>query len=335
MPGDRRDAERFLTAHDLVLDADVEFTLLAVEGESIAGTGSLSGPVLKCIAVDPAYQGLGVAAAIVSRLVIEAYDRGRKHLFVYTKPENEPLFVSLGFFCVERMPPEVVLLEDKPRGFADYLSELRKERRKGAVIGSAVVNCNPFTLGHRYLLETAASRCDVLHVFVVQEDRSVFPAEVRYRLVREGTREIKNLVLHRGGSYIISAATFPSYFLKEPGAVMDTHARFDVTLFGGRIAPELGINRRFVGEEPYCRVTNRYNEIMAEQLPRYGITVEIIPRLERAGAAVSASAVRRELAAGNLEAVRELVPPATWEFLASEEARSIIEALRRRDGARH
>lgn len=335
MSGDRREVEKFLEIRGLSLDGDVEFTVLAVEGETVLGTGSLAGPVLKCIAVEPAHQGMGVAAAIVSRLVTEAYDRGKRHLFIYTIPQNEELFRSLGFFVVERMIPDVVLLEDRPSGFISYLDGLKRKRREGEIVGAVVVNCNPFTLGHRYLLETASSRCDTCHVFVVQEDRSVFPFEVRYALVRKGTRDLKNLVLHRGGSYIISSATFPSYFLKEPGAVVDIHARFDVMLFGGHIAAVLGITRRFVGDEPYCRVTNRYNEIMAELLPRYGMELEIVPRLEKGGAAVSASSVRKLLAADALEDVKKLVPPSTWEYLRSKEAEPVIRALKAKAGERH
>ncbi|EFA28598.1 ABC transporter, ATP-binding protein, partial [Haemophilus influenzae HK1212] len=38
--------------------------------------------------------------------------------------------------------------------------------------GSIVMNANPFTLGHRYLIEQALQQCDHLHLFIVGEDAS-------------------------------------------------------------------------------------------------------------------------------------------------------------------
>ncbi len=332
---ERREVEEFLAQRSLTLETDVEFTVVAVEGERILGTGSLSGNVLKCIAVEEDREGRGLAQAIVARLVAAAEERGRRHLFVFTKPENEAIFAAQGFTAVERMPPDLVLLENERDGFGRYLSALRETSVKGRIIGSAVVNCNPFTLGHLHLVETSAAACDVLHLFVVEEDKSSFPTDVRFRLVREGTAHVRNVVLHSGGPYIISAATFPSYFLKQPGDAVDVHAKFDLLLFGKRIAPALGIGVRFVGEEPYCAVTRRYNEIMKSTLPAFGVRVEEIPRLGKAGRAISASEVRRLIGEGNLAGTEELVPETTYRFLRSAEAEPVIGRIKAAREARH
>jgi [citrate (pro-3S)-lyase] ligase len=335
LPSDRRPVEQFLQQQGLRLEEDVEYTVIAVKGEKIVGTGSLSGKVLKCIAVESSLQGQGVASRILSELVQEAFRRGRDHLFLFTRPENEKLFTPLGFTPVERMEKEIVLLENRPNGFVHYLVSLREHRVEKGVSGSAVVNCNPFTLGHRYLLEYAASHVSTLHVFVVEEDRSVFPTEVRYRLVQEGTRDIKNLILHRGGPYIISSATFPSYFLKEASEGTRLYGRFDATIFGKRICPVLNISRRFVGEEPYCPVTSLYNQCLREILPQYGVQVEVIPRLEKDGRAVSASTVRKLLIEERWEEVKALVPETTFEFLQSREAEPILDRLKKKPDSRH
>jgi len=335
LPSDRRVVETFLQAQGLRLEEDVEYTVIAAEGDRVIGTGSLSGKVLKCIAVEPAVQGQGVASQILSELVNEAFRRNRDHLFLFTRPENEKLFTPLGFSPVERMGKELVLLENRANGFIHYLVALREYRVEQGVSGSVVVNCNPFTLGHRYLLEYAASHVNTLHVFVVEEDRSVFPTEVRFKLVQEGIRDIPNIILHRGGPYVISSATFPSYFLKEPGEGTRLYGRFDARIFGKRICPVLNITHRFVGEEPYCPVTSIYNQCLKEILPQYGVQIEMIPRLEKGGKAISASTVRKLLANERWEEVKVLVPPSTFDFLRSKEARPIIDRLKKQPNSRH
>lgn len=199
-----------------------------------------------------------------------------------------------------------------------------KDKKKIAAI---VMNCNPFTLGHQYLIEYAASRCQILHIFVLWEEKSSFPAEIRYRLVREGVRHLRNVVLHKGKDYLISAATFPSYFLKGFAEAAETQARLDLEIFTQYIAPALGIMMRFVGEEPYCQVTAAYNSVMREVLPDRGIDVQVVTRMLRNGQPVSASRVRELIRAGKLSATEELVPDTTYQFLTSPEAEGIIKRV--------
>ena len=165
-------------------------------------------------------------------------------------------------------------MENNPKGIETYLEELRRRRRDGDRIGAIVMNCNPFTLGHQYLIEQAARNSDVVHIFLVWENRSIFPNEVRLRLLREGTSHLDNVVIHKGKDYIISNSTFPSYFLKEKSTVVKSHAMLDVKIFAEYIVPTLGINQRFVGEEPTDYVTNEYNKTMLETLPKYNVEVK-------------------------------------------------------------
>ena len=74
-------------------------------------------------------------------------------------------------------------MENVRDGIGRYVRSLQHPKDNGGVIGAAVMNCNPFTNGHRYLVETAASQCELLHLFVLSEDRSAFPAQVRYEPV--------------------------------------------------------------------------------------------------------------------------------------------------------
>ncbi len=196
------------------------------------------------------------------------------------------------------------------------------------MIGAAVMNCNPFTNGHRYLVETAASQCELLHLFVLSEDRSAFPAQVRYELVKQGVSDIGNVVLHHTSDYLISSAVFPTYFIKEKTRAEQANCELDLRIFCEYFAKELGITRRFVGTEPFCPVTSAYNRAMKQVLGEYGIEVVEIPRRQLDGVEISASSVRERMKAGDYDAIRRMVPQTTMDFLLSEQGREIAERLR-------
>lgn len=298
----------FLEANDLKYEGGADYTILLLdENDEIVGTGSLCGNVLKYIAVDDAIQGEGGAASIVSGLVKYAYSLGRSKLFLFTKPKNENLFKSLGFYPMVTTK-SVVYMENSRNGLEGFLASMQKGK---GVQGAIVANCNPFTNGHRYLMEKAAGEVDTLHVFVVSRDSSEFSFKERFELVREGTKDIKNLILHESGDYMVSYATFPTYFIKDSASAEQVNVELDLMLFAKRIAPALNITKRFVGTEPYCKVTNAYNSAMKQILPEYGI--EVI-EIERIGG-ISASAVRRCMSDGNLEGIKALVPETTFEHI--------------------
>ena len=169
---------------------------------------------------------------------------------------------------------------------------------------------------------------------MLSEDASLVPFAVRKRLVREGVAHIPNVVLHDSGPYIISSATFPSYFLKDEAAVIDGHARLDLAVFT-RIARALNVTERYVGEEPTSQVTGLYNQIMARELPKAGIACHVIPRKEAGGGAISASTVRQALQAGDWEALRALVPETTCRYFTSPEAAPVLERIRGAENVVH
>lgn len=190
------------------------------------------------------------------------------------------------------------------------------------------MNCNPFTLGHKYIVETAAKENKNVIIFVVEEDKSAFPFKNRFELIKEGVKEFENVTVIPGGEYIISSATFPNYFLRKDDNVLKEYTKIDGNVFGKYFCKELNIVRRYVGTEPYCKVTNTYNETLKEVLPKYGVEVKLIERKETGDEAISASRVRALLKEGKLEEVRELVPATTFEFLNSEAGVEIIERLK-------
>ena len=301
----------FLARMGLTYEGGADYTVqLLSEYGDILGSGCLCGRVLKYIAVDPSLQGEGAANVIVGELVSEAYRRGITKLFLFTKAGNEQLFRGVGFYTVVATD-EVCFMENSRVGLSRWLSSLKKA--EGGAVGAAVMNCNPFTLGHRYLIETAASQVDALMVFVVSEDKSRFSFADRYEMVRRGTEDLKNVIVQPSGDYMISHATFPTYFMKDGQDKLAVNAKLDIELFGRRIAPALNITKRFVGTEPFCPVTRQYNELMKELLPEMGVEVIEIPRI----GGISASRVREALDRCDLQAVGGLVPASTLNYINS------------------
>jgi [citrate (pro-3S)-lyase] ligase len=205
--------------------------------------------------------------------------------------------------------------------FERYLRELRQikqDGRRSGKIGAIVMNCNPFTLGHKHLIEEALKHVSHLYVFVVEEDKSAFSFADRIELVRAGTREFKNVTVLPSGKYIISVKTLPDYFRKEEIQDVAIDPSLDVELFGNHIAKALGITARFVGEEPLDKITRQYNQAMREKLPMFGIEFFEIPRKEIDGRVISASTVRKLLAEKNWVELKKYVPETTYKFLARE-----------------
>ncbi|MGX1926846.1 [citrate (pro-3S)-lyase] ligase [Vibrio sp. NH-7] len=310
----------FLTKMGLGVDQDVEFFVVAYSSHTIIATGGLAGNTLKSIAVDESVQGQGLSTSLLSELVTMAYDMGRYNLFIYTKPDNYRLFKQAGFYKLASVKNRVILLENSRHRLTDYCDELRAFKREGETIGSIVMNANPFTNGHRYLVEHAASQCDWVHLFVVKEDRSFFTYQDRLLMIKAGLRDLPNVIVHEGSDYIISRATFPSYFLKDEGVINYCHTAMDLQIFRSHIAPALGITHRFVGTEPICAVTRFYNQQMQQWLSTpilqdAPITLSEIPRVECENLPVSASLVRNLLFDNQWEMIEKLVPRTTYLHL--------------------
>lgn len=328
-PAEQAEATALLSVEGLGFDAPPPDLLLIARdsaGRAI-GTGTLAGNVLKQLMVQDPYRGTGLFAELVSVLVDEAAARGRFQLFVFTKPGTVPLLSGLGFRPVTATPL-VALLEYGQPGFDRYLADLRHHHRPASRVAGLVMNCNPFTLGHQHLVETAGAATSLVHLFVVSEDRSLFPTAVRQRLVQAGVAHLPNVIVHAGGPYIISSATFPSYFLRQPGLASQGQAELDATIFAERIAPALGITDRFLGEEPLDATTAAYNQALERILPAAGIAVRVIPRRSLPDGPISASAVREALRADDWARVAQLVPQTTLEFLRSAAATAVLERIR-------
>ena len=324
VPAIRRQVEDFLGSNGLRLgEVDLYLAVLSREGAILAG-GGLRRDIIKCLAVSAAARSLGLSVPLVSRLISEASERGFTNVKVFTKPENRSLFESLGFRLLAEAPKAILM--ENGRGLEDYCSYLRGHRAPGVI----VMNANPFTRGHKYLVEQASP----VVVIPVQEDVSRFPYNERLAMIRSGCDGVADVV--EGSDYQISAATFPTYFLKDLSDAAETQMRLDIDQFGRHIAPALGARVRYVGSEPADPLTARYNALMKELLPAYGVQLVEIPRLtyspdcstdsstspsaplRMTEGPVTATRVRAMLDAGQFKAASALTPESTWPYLLAD-----------------
>ena len=340
----RRRVEAFLTANGLRL-APLDCYVVVTrdeDGDEILAGGGLDGNVIKCVAVSESARSEGLMNILVSRLIVIAREEGRESVKAFTKPENEGIFKSLGFALIASSP-NAILMENGRGGLPEYRKYLESLARPGRN-GAIVMNANPFTKGHRYLVEQAASQVDNLYVIVVKEDRSRFPYVERKAMIDAGCAGLDNVVVCEGSDYAISAATFPTYFLKKLDDATDTQIALDLDLFVNHIAKPLGVTVRFAGSEPEDALTRRYNELMAEILPGTSVAVvrqahqpdpELvkgsalrqarrpidfveIPRLEQKGKPLSATSLRRALDKGGFKEAMEYIPVSSIPYLVAD-----------------
>jgi [citrate (pro-3S)-lyase] ligase len=315
----RAKVARFLEDNGLrpeVLDS--YYALQSSDGSLLAGAG-LAGDVVKCVAVSSSLRSEGLLTPLLSHLVSQAASKGILNLKVFTKPEYQTIFESLGFRLLARAP--LAILMENGRGLEEYCSYLRKHQAPGVII----MNANPFTLGHRYLISQAlnnfatpwpysiSSKSKNLAIIPVREDVSMFSYEERREMILKGADEDADVL--EGSAYQISAATFPTYFLKDLSEASETQMRLDIDLFGRHIAPALGASIRFVGAEPSDPLTARYNKLMKELLPRYKVMVVELPRATDHGKPISAARVREALEGGDFESAAALTPASTHPYL--------------------
>lgn len=329
-----------LNQEGIRLDPFIEYSVGIYRNDDLLATGSFYKNTLRCLAVDSNYQGLGLMNKVVSHLQEVLTDRGEHHFFIYTKATFSRLFEEIGYFTIAKVNSLVVFMENRPDGITAYKNSMKEKYKEAGRVAAIVMNGNPFTKGHLYLVEKAASENDVVHLFMVSEEASIIPFETRLMLITRGVAHLENVVIHPAGAYMISKATFPSYFLKDEMEAVATHAKLDLEIFLKHVVPVLGISKRYVGEEPYCEITRIYIETMKSILEANGIACEVVPRKETEApedsmipkGAISASMVRQCIRENKLEEIRWIVPETTYEYFDSEEGQRLIEIMKNHHG---
>ncbi len=351
--------EQFLASNGLRMEKLDRYLTVQADGKILAGAG-LYKDIIKCVAVAQEARSEGLVAPLVSRLIADASASGIHNLKVFTKPENQAIFESLGFRLLAQAPKAVLMENGKGlERYCEYLKGFRRPGKNGVI----VMNSNPLTLGHKYLIDKASEQVDNLYIIPVKEDLSLFPYSERLEMIRlaseKGTElcsaSAKNyadataehtsipnsssVTVLEGSDYIISAATFPTYFLKEKSDAAETQMLLDLDLYSRWIAPALDASVRFVGSEPLDALTAQYNTLIPNAV--------IIPRLEMASAgpaasenyffgrcqknqfpeaianlthadAISASKVRKALEEGSFREAASMCPESTWPYLLGQ-----------------
>lgn len=326
-PLEINEIKSFLKKFNVYYDFPDKTYVIRDEGEVIA-TGSASGNILKYFFADCNYSGEGAIGIIYNSLLDYIIEGGYNSYFIFTTPDNKEIFQSLGLNEVISTN-SVTLLEGGFYNYDKWIEGIRKEvgGNKGKR-GAIVVNCNPMTLGHKYLITEALKQVDDLLIFVVEEDASIFPFEARYNILLNEFKDKKRVSVLKGGPYIISRGTFPTYFIKQKDKMLEIYTELDAKIFGDKIASDLEIDTRFLGSEPLDVITNAYNSSLEQILTYSGIEVRIIPRIESGENPISASFVRQLLKEDRYEEAYKLLPESTIEFLKSEEGSGVINKIK-------
>lgn len=321
----------FLHKYNLEYEFDIDYSILVYDKNELIATSSLSNNVMKCFLVREDYKHQNITTLMFHHLVNELKQRGIYSFFVFTSPSNEKIFTSLNMKkIVETM--NTVLLEG-----GDFITDVLKElklqynvsnNKKAAVI----INANPMTLGHMYLIETAAEENNEVLVFVVSEDLSSFPFKDRIKIIESATAHLKNVTVLPTLSYLVSKITFPKYFLKEDQLIQEEQTLVDVLVYKQYYKKIFNIETRYLGEEPYSYNTSKYNQTLKDYL---NSNVKIVKRKEVNNKAISASLVRKLIKANKIEKIKDYVPEATYKYLTSEKGQKIIDEIQNNKLRRH
>lgn len=316
----------FLNKYDVVYDNPDKTFVIRDKGNIIA-TGSASGNILKYFFSDEEYQGQGTMSTIYNSLLNYLMESNIPSFFVFTTPCNRVIFESLGLKEVYSTN-RVALFEGGFYNYKRWIDKVKasvkdKEGKRGAI----VVNCNPMTLGHKYVIEKALEYADELLIFVVEEDKSIFPFSDRFDILKNEFSSNDKITLIEGGPYIISQGTFPTYFIKKKDEMLDIYTKLDGSIFADKIAKDLGVDIRFFGSEPTDIVTSAYNDSVKEILGVRGIEVKIFERKSLDGTVISASRIRKLIKEDKIDETFKYLPNSTINYLKSDDGKKIIEKI--------
>ena len=298
-------------------EEEFDYTVGIYIDDQLVATGSYYQNILKNLVVCKDFQSENLLTKVVQHLMSRLAEEGKYHYFVYTKPENQTIFCSLGFQTIVETS-EIVFMEQGFPNFKDYLLMLEKKKKPGSGSG-IVMNANPFTIGHEYLVETASKQSEQVYVFVLSEDRSEFSFDERFEMVKQGVKHLANVTVLPTNDYLVSSATFPSYFLKDRAIenVADKQAAIDAQIFKERIAPVLDIRTRFVGEEPYSKVTEIYNQSM-EKVFKDVLDLIVIPRVGVDGDIITGTKTRMAIKMHDDKQLVNYLPLVIYNYLKKQ-----------------
>lgn len=315
--------KKLLKQNGLSYEEKTTHTIGLFDGDFLVATGSLDDNVIKMLAIDEKYQGEQLLSTILTRLISLLHLEKRYKYFVFTKPKNKKFFMDYNLFLIYE-DENILFFENKINTIVETLHEIKYNLKlKRGSTASMVMNCNPMTLGHLYLIETAAKIHENVIIFLVEENRSVFSFDVRYKIVKKTVKHLKNVIVLPSTSYIISKATFPTYFSKTVNEATSLYTKLDIQIFKDYFMNILNIDFRYVGTEPLDPLTSIYNEQMKKVLKDQ---LFIVNRLEKDEKTISASYIRKLAQEKSFDDIKKLVPKATYQYLKSKKGQKLFHA---------
>ncbi|MFH0766955.1 MAG: adenylyltransferase/cytidyltransferase family protein [Bacillota bacterium] len=321
-PKELEDVKQLLEKQGLRFEDKVTLSIGFYDENQLIATGSLYENVIKMIAIDSFYQGENLTALVLTTLIQRLNAKGIEKYFLFTTQESKHYFVDFAFSLIYENQ-KIVMFENNINTIEEKLTKLKNDLALSHGTKAAIVmNCNPVTLGHLYLIETCAKSNDHVIIFLVEENKSVFSFETRMMLLKKATKHMTNVHILPSTEYIISSATFPTYFLKELNEVSLLFMELDISIFLHFFMRIFEIDYRYVGDEPLDPTTNAYNETMKQILKDQLI---VINRLEKNSVTVSASFVRKLAKDHQYEVLKSYVPNVTYRYLKSSKGKAIFD----------
>lgn len=320
-PYEQKMAHHLLFSRGLMIDQHVTETINLYDDYELIGTISYDENVIKMIAVSEAHEKENLTGILLHYVMRLFETKGIVKYFLYTPVANEVIFNNLNLSLVSKTK-DIALFENAFHPIDQTLKHIASsltfhgKRRAGIVM-----NCNPITKGHLYLIETCAKENDDVIIFLVETNRSVFSFDVRFHLVKEATKHLSNVHVIPSTPYIISPATFPTYFLKEISEASNLFIHLDLTIFKEHFFPAFSLTFRYVGTEPLDLATSNYNEVMKTI---FGSQLVIIDRLAFGEQVISASKVRAIMKEKNYDEIKKWVPDVTYQYLMSNEGKALF-----------
>lgn len=315
-------AKSIIKENDLNLNDKTDYTIGLFKNNTLIGTGSLYQNIIKLVAIKKEHQKENLLSLILTSLINELTKRKISKYFLFTKENQTKYFLNLGFSHIVTAQG-ISYLENNLFPLKEKLNEMSETLKlSSSSIGAIIMNCNPITNGHLYLITEAAKNHEYLLLFLVEENKSFFPYQIRKTLVEKAVSHLKNVIVLPSTEYLISSSTFPTYFLKDLNTASLIEMHLDALIFKEYFMPAFKINKRYVGTEEIDPFTKQYNVVLKGYLKE---TLVEIRRLTFNNEIISASLVRKYFLNHEHAKIKELVPTSTYEFLISEEGQKLLK----------
>lgn len=191
------------------------------------------------------------------------------------------------------------------------------DAEKYRTIGAIIMEYDPFDNRHRYMIEQAKQKVEFLILFVMEEDKGIghsclFSFEERFKSVSEGVKDLENIMVVSGGSFVCSGIAFPCYLVRTRKNVA-IYSKYDIDVFVNHIARPLHITHCFIEKEPDSENVKIHNAVMKDILSQSGISCVEIP--EPDGVKVSTSVIQKYLRNEEYDKAFEMLPESTRRIL--------------------